>query len=199
MWCPSLSSLSTAVIPYASETVILGRAWGVSGVLKRSLYELLRTSGFGQDKEADFELARRPGGTLYDRQRLLLPADILCLVNAREQLDLVWHAATSFDAFMITATAHDPSESGAPLCAPVKYTTYKNLVHDTGLFANYRFDVLCGLEMLMQIDWENETADGNGPGLCTLCASKIREKWATERERAWEKLDVLFRLEVAGV
>lgn len=188
MWCSSLSSLTTAVIPYATETVMLGRSWGVSGVLKRSLYELLRTPGFGQDKEERFE--RRAGLC----ERGLLPADILCLVNAREHLDLIWHAATSFEIFSIS---HDHDVS-APACCPLKYSTYKNLVHDTGLFQNYRFDVLCGLEMLMQIDWEGETADANGQGLCALCASKIREKWELEREKTWEKLDGLFRLGKAG-
>ncbi|KAJ7123888.1 hypothetical protein C8R43DRAFT_1241120 [Mycena crocata] len=180
MWCPSLSSLSTTTIPHATETVILGRAWGVPGVLKRSLYELLRTPGFGQDNDDDFQ--HRP--TLHERR--LLPADILCLVNTREQLDSIWHSATSFDVF---SASHD-----APTCAPIKYVTYKKLVHDTGLFQTYRFDVLCGLEMLVQIDWEGEIADGEGKGLCALCVSKLREKWQTEREKTWEKLNDLFRL-----
>ncbi|KAJ6530044.1 hypothetical protein DFH09DRAFT_151995 [Mycena vulgaris] len=195
MWCPSLSPLSTAVIPHATETVVLGRVWGVSGVLKRSLYELLRTPGFGQDpEELDFE--RRP--VLCDRR--LLPADILCLVHAREHLDIIWHAATSFDAFSISHEhgSSSPTNASAPSCSPIKYATYKNLVHDTGLFQNYRFDVLCGLEMLMQIDWESETADAEGRGLCALCASKIRERWETERERTWERLDVVLRLRKAG-
>ncbi|KAJ7733143.1 hypothetical protein B0H16DRAFT_1212844, partial [Mycena metata] len=85
MWPSSLSALSTAAIPHATETAILGRAWGVAGVLKRSLYELLRTPGFGQDGEDDFQRCPAP----YEYSRLL-PADILCLVNSREQLDLLW-------------------------------------------------------------------------------------------------------------
>ncbi|KAJ7450073.1 hypothetical protein B0H11DRAFT_325965, partial [Mycena galericulata] len=204
MWCPSLSSLSTAVIPHASETVILGRAWGVSGVLKRSLYELLRTPSFGQDKNDNFE--RRSVSTEGQQRHFLLPADILCLVNAREQLDLVWYSATSFEAFSTTSHNQDvldvSSEStSAPACVPIKYGTYKKLVHDTGLFQTYRFDVLCGLEMLMQIDWESETVDTNNDvhGLCPLCAFKIKEKWAAERERTWEKLEALFGLKATGV
>ncbi|KAJ6530299.1 hypothetical protein B0H19DRAFT_1273952 [Mycena capillaripes] len=172
--------------PHATETVIMGRAWGVSGVLKRSLYELLRTPGFGQDNEDD--LTRRPAP--YEHSRLL-PADILCLVNAREQLDLVWHAATAVDVFA-ALDEHDG-------CTPVRYATYRRLVHDTGLFQNYRFDVLCGLEMLAQIDWESESMDAEGCGVCALCVSKLREKWETDREQAWGKLDALFRLEDLGV
>ncbi|KAJ7457377.1 hypothetical protein FB451DRAFT_1142632, partial [Mycena latifolia] len=188
LWCSSLGALTTAVIPHATETVILGRAWGVSGVLKRSLYELLRAPGFGQDKEKDFDRGRP---ALLVHEHRLLPADILCLVNAREHLDLVWHAATAFDAFSVPHPHdHDPHA-----CAPIAYAEYRRLVHDTGLFQNYRFDVLCGLEMLMQIDWETETADSEGRGVCALCTSKIREKWETKRERTWERLDGLFRLE----
>jgi hypothetical protein len=181
MWSSSLSTLSTAVIPYATETVIIGRAWGVSGVLKRSLYELLRTPGFGQDNEDDIQCRPAP----YEHSRLL-PADILCLVSAREQLDLVWYAATSFDAF--ATDEHDG-------CAPIQYVTYRCLVHDSGLFQNYRFDVLCGLEMLVQIDWESESAGADGRGLCALCVRKLREKWEMDREQTWGKLDGLFRLE----
>ncbi|KAJ7666747.1 hypothetical protein DFH06DRAFT_1469944 [Mycena polygramma] len=158
MWPSSLAALSTALIPHATESVILGRAWGVSGILKRSLYELLRTPGFGQDNSDT--LHRHPAP--YEHSRLL-PADILCLVNAREQLDLVWYRATAFDV---------------------------RLVHDTGLFQNFRFDVLCGLAMLVQIDWESESA-----GVCPLCVAKLREKWETEREQTWGRLDGLFRLD----
>ncbi|KAJ7279345.1 hypothetical protein C8J57DRAFT_1502007 [Mycena rebaudengoi] len=183
MWCSSLASLTTEVIPHATETAILGRAWDVSGVLKRALYELLRTSE----------------STPYERR--LLPADIICLVNAREELDLIWLAATSFDVF---STSHDSDsndaavDSSMPRCPPMKYATYKNLVHDTSLFQNYRFDVICGLQMLIQIDWESETADSEGRGWCSSCASKIREHWQMEREKTWEKLDRLFRLELSS-
>jgi hypothetical protein len=68
-------------------------------------------------------------------------------------------------------------------------------VHDSGLFQNYRFDVLCGLEMLVQIDWESESAGADGRGLCALCVTNLREKWEMDREQTWGKLDGLFRLE----
>jgi hypothetical protein len=116
----------------------------------------------------------------------------LCLVNAREQLDLVWHAATAFDIF--TSLSLDEHTG----CAPVRYAMYHRLVHDTGLLQNHRFDVLFGLEMLAQLNWESESTD-EGKGVCALCASKLREKWETEREEAWGKLDELFQLEELDV
>ncbi|KAJ7851788.1 hypothetical protein B0H14DRAFT_2581201 [Mycena olivaceomarginata] len=61
------------------------------------------------------------------------------------------------------------------------------------------FDVLFGLKMLAQLNWESESADEEGKGVCALCASKLREKWETEREEAWGKLDELFQLEELDV
>ncbi|KAJ7348710.1 hypothetical protein DFH08DRAFT_808433 [Mycena albidolilacea] len=128
----------------------------------------------------------------YEHSRLL-PADILCLVNTCKQLDLVWHTATAFDVFASLSIDEHTS------CAPVRYVMYRRLVHDTGLLQNHRFDVLFGLEMLAQLNWESELADEEGKGVCALCASKLREKWETKREETWGKLDELFQLEELDV
>ncbi|KAJ7226822.1 hypothetical protein GGX14DRAFT_347395 [Mycena pura] len=184
MWPPSLSALSIAVVPHATEAVILGRSWGLPSILKRALYELLRTPGFGQNKE--YEVQSRPKASTSAR---LQPADIMCLVRARECLDVVWYAATSFDVF---SQPRGHAREWERRCTSVKYETYKRLVHDTGLFVTYRFDVLCGLETLAQIDWDNESAPDEE--VCPLCASRMRERWHMDREQAWETLDVLFRL-----
>ncbi|KAJ7060486.1 hypothetical protein C8F01DRAFT_1142816 [Mycena amicta] len=192
-WSPSLGALTASTIPHATDVVSLGRDidLGSSGpdVLKRALYEVLRTPSFSQNPDQHLT-------TLHS-------SDLITLTRAREHLDTVWYTATSFDFFSSFCLAHGNEPQSQPRCTPLTYEMHKHLIHDSAVFTTYRYDVLCGLEMLCKIGWDVEcteegegAASASGAGMCSLCAKRVREQWKSEREQAWKKLDTIFSLQM---
>ncbi|KAF8207759.1 hypothetical protein K438DRAFT_1450978, partial [Mycena galopus ATCC 62051] len=73
-WSPELADLSSKRITYATESVLLARSCDVPKILKRALYELVRSAGYGQPT---------------DRERVS-SRDFGALVTAREHLTTAW-------------------------------------------------------------------------------------------------------------
>ncbi|KAF7290779.1 hypothetical protein MIND_01318800 [Mycena indigotica] len=152
-WLPSLEALTPTVIPHATQVVSLGREvdLGPSGaaIIKRALYELLRTPSFGQKPE--------------QMPSMLQSTDLIALTRAREHLDTIWYTATAFEFFAFFCPAHGTAQP-EPRCTILTQQIHKKLIYDSGLFIDYRYDVLCGLDMLGKVGWDKEAESDNEGG-----------------------------------
>lgn len=89
MWPCDLARVTadTPRVAYAAEAVVLGKACGLPELLKRAYYELLRTSGLGQEEEdSDDEDEENGRGARVQIAR----SDLVLLIKTREQLALQW-------------------------------------------------------------------------------------------------------------
>ncbi|KAJ7034191.1 hypothetical protein C8F04DRAFT_956750 [Mycena alexandri] len=188
-WSPSLEDLSIERIPHATESVILARTCDVPSILKRAMYELVRLAGYGQT----------------DREEGVTPADFRVLVRAREQLTAQWMQLTSpyssdlmncASALAAAAQAADPAAPVPAPPAPMKCTTtdpllsgktHHKVVRESGIADDYLYDPLCGLQALIDADWDGE-------GYCEACVNLRREMWTNKREKLWDNLDIWFGL-----
>ncbi|KAF9461804.1 hypothetical protein BDZ94DRAFT_1263029 [Collybia nuda] len=188
MWSPNLDSVTTTCIPLATETIILARRCSIPSVLKRALYELVRMKGFGQihvihDDNDDSKSA----GTLS-------ATDHLILTKAREKLGSRWIEIALSPPRVLRPAASVPTPR--PLCDNAHCTfaspenthrIYRKLVHDSGIFASYIWDTICGVQALLDAPWTDE-------GCCVGCVGKIKGEWQRQKERIWRDLDVWFGL-----
>ncbi|OBZ65021.1 hypothetical protein A0H81_14972 [Grifola frondosa] len=188
MWPADLERLSSTPTPHATETTVLARQCDVPEVLKRALYELLRTPGFGQD--VSLYLEGEEGGSAR-----LSPSDILRLVTARDALQREWitltrdpphPSALPCQLQKIPADALDPErvpareQCAAAWSAGVKSWTADVLQGD--IFKSGFTDVFEGLEKLIEMDWK-------GMGFCVGCVVARREAWREVKAELWKKLD----------
>ncbi|KAJ7721894.1 hypothetical protein B0H16DRAFT_1431624 [Mycena metata] len=195
-WSPALEDLSPVSTPHATETVTLARTCGVPTILKRAMYELVRLAGYGQT----------------DKEEGVTAADFRALVRAREQLTVEWMQITSpyspdlmncasARATAIAPPVADQAAAAPPVPAPppaaaVKCTTtdplqsgktHHKLVRESGIADDFLYDPLCGLQALIEANWEGEA-------YCEACLNLRREMWTNKRERLWDNLDIWFGL-----
>ncbi|KAF9065766.1 hypothetical protein BDP27DRAFT_1331536 [Rhodocollybia butyracea] len=187
--------LSTRLSPdEATSVVSVARECGLGGVLKRALYELVRTDCFGQKSTSSASASTSssfPDATLS-------PSDYHVLVQARERLVSSWIsvAAASFPPCSDAITAPCVARG------PVPDTTFFRLLHENpsshlsndndakmevsrSLFETYTNDPLGGVEKLALLYWEGGP-EGTGLGYCTPCAQVRKEFWVKRREEWWE-------------
>lgn len=202
LWPSDLHKLSPVRTPHAAETVVVARMYNLPSVLKRAFYELLRSEGFSQQGVEDAAL---PEGTLLDGSRLigrakLSHADLVRLITTREKLQMAWT--------LLVGTAPSPAAFPCMLqqttSANTAYSTHSarercleacrnsaqiwaEWVLDSGLYENWMYDPICGLERLSVLDWENS-------GYCSACVMTRRQLWARKREEIWDNLDTWLGL-----
>ncbi|EGN94077.1 hypothetical protein SERLA73DRAFT_144506 [Serpula lacrymans var. lacrymans S7.3] len=82
-WPSELYYLDRTKFPHALETVVLGRAYDVPGILKRAFYELLRSRTFLMDEAGD----EAEGGNTTPQLEM---NDIKRLISTRENLTTAW-------------------------------------------------------------------------------------------------------------
>ena len=219
MWSPRLADLSTVPIPHATESLALARLCGLPRVMKRAMYELVRSPGYGQNDlddsadDVDDEdggvgmgmMGQRSGG---GNRVELQSADKDALTRAREHLTSLWIAtaksvAKNFmhcpNAVSIDADPDAAAAAAAPenqnLAQPCTTTTpglplaHMRLVHESGLMDNFTFDAVCGLQALMDAPWAEE-------GFCAGCVELRRKSWQRTRVKTWENLGIWFGLGV---
>lgn len=190
-WSSSLADLTTETKPNAVEVVALARTCGVESVLKRAFYEMVRVAGYGlsdgDDGEASQEISR---------------ADERRLERMREHLISTWSQAavrvdSSFkcpnEAKTRSIDSGDASSSSTSTDSPCqslssKRADWERLVHDSGLYDEYQFDPLCGLQALIDTKWDEE-------GWCSDCVRARREAWTRMRQRTWERVGVWMGLD----
>ncbi|KAE9402052.1 hypothetical protein BT96DRAFT_918523 [Gymnopus androsaceus JB14] len=180
--------LSTRLSPIdATAVVSLARECGIQSVLKRSLYELIRSEGFGH-------LTNQ----IPDSDRNLL-------ISAREKLTQLWMElqfppSPSFPECPLLAAGPAAPTNASPPPPPddIAYDPPAPLP----LSIAYLYDPLSGLEKLAQLNWEGLSVPAGGAGLgsgrtpglgyCPTCARARREFFASLRMEWWEIFGNVF-------
>ncbi|KAG2345359.1 hypothetical protein BDR05DRAFT_880871 [Suillus weaverae] len=198
-WSSSLADLTTESKSNAAEVLVLARTCGIESVLKRAFYEMVRVTGYGL---GDGELDGGDG----DASREISRADERRLERMREHLISAWsQVAVRVDRSFICPNkskgtsgtpgrAHIPgSSSTSPRlsgCPSLFFqrVSWETRVHDSGLYDEYQFDPLCGLQALIDIKWEEE-------GWCSDCVRARREAWTRMRQKTWERIGVWMGLD----
>jgi len=195
MWSDDLSDLSPDRLSNAVETIILGRNYGISSVLKRAFYELLRTGGLGHQ-----DIANEKDDDVENLS--ITSADTHRLIRTREKLGEAWcdTLASAFHAFHcpngpnhgVTADRDvDATATANAVACPSsaeKTIEWTKLVYASGMSQEYMYDVLCGLKVLVDRDWSAED------GYCQECMEMRRNAWQKQRESLWKKLDLWLEL-----
>ncbi|KAG1761742.1 hypothetical protein EDD22DRAFT_779334 [Suillus occidentalis] len=165
-WSSSLTDLTAESKSNAVEVVVLARTCGIESVLKRAFYEMVRVSGYGL---GDGELDSADGEEISR-------ADERRLERMREHLISSW--------------SQDCGAHG--LCPAMcwKQDAWERRVHDSGLYDEYQFDPLCGLQALIDIKWDEEE------GWCSDCVRVRREAWTRMRQKTWERIGVWMGLDM---
>lgn len=191
-WSSSLADLTTESKSNAAEVVILARTCGIKSVLKRAFYEMVRISGYGLgDGELDGEESQE-----------ISRADERRLERMREHLISAWSQV----ALRLDRSFKCPNQSketpgmvfgssstsvrlrGCPSLS-WKQDAWERRVHDSGLYDEYQFDPLCGLQALIDIKWDEEE------GWCSDCVRARREALARMRQKTWELIGVWMGLD----
>lgn len=195
-----LDKLTTNRVEYAANTVQLARQCNVKSVLKRALYELVRAEGFRQetvlntddnhDEEAD---SNQSALTIFDHS---------LLVHAREQLTTFWFGKVFPPPAIIGC--QNPRYNPCAANWGKSPSIYKRLIIDSKIFEKYRYDPICGLDVIINAPWcRGETWPPTcgvdlpiieNDHLCRACAQKWRSSWREEKSMLWSKLDAWFQL-----
>lgn len=101
---PQTSPLTTEPPPGAFETAILGWYYGVPGVLKRALYDLVRTAGFGIGLAVDEE------------GRECVAEEMRKLVRTPEKLKEMWSESLSLESNSFTCSGSPISTGKGSMC-----------------------------------------------------------------------------------
>lgn len=179
-WSDDLTSLTEDRIGDAFETALLGRNSGIRSVLKRSLYELLRTAGLGMDGF---------GHDIDQEHRDFIASETSRLVRAREKLNEAWNEALSsaFRSFSCPGVGSGETSTTCPP-DPLKMSKWAELVYASGMAQDYAYDGLSGLKVLIDRDWKGED------GYCDACVKARRDTWQRQRERMWANLDLWLEI-----
>lgn len=150
-------------------------------ILKRDLYELVRTQDFGQSDDID--------------QTHQLPfEDYKLLVSAREKLSSHWietaaSPSTLFQCPMPAQMIGVPYQyrQAALPCTSATLLPYFKLVNSAGMVDEYKHDPICGYDALINAPWKDE-------GYCEGCVTMRKEAWTRGKEKLWGLLDIWFGL-----
>jgi len=229
-WLPLLDDITEEYKPGAVEVAVLGRRWGIPGVLKRAFYEMARGSGCGlgdgddeegMDVDEESEGGRDMKGSISREE--ISRSDERLIGRMREHLVSAWaqDAACLDPSFTCPFQVRDgsgkatqssqtpqdgnPAESPAypvasssstasavhslPKCTSVdaKREAWDRLVHNSGVYKDFLFDPISGLQELLKIDWEAE-------GWCKECIRMRKEAWSRARQRLWDMVGLWMRV-----
>ncbi|KAL4246126.1 hypothetical protein ABKN59_008981 [Abortiporus biennis] len=180
MWPSDISSVTDTRIPHAAETVVLARKFEMEQVLKRSMYELLRTDGFGQVKTNEDHTSQDGED---DRNISLGTADLLVLISAREKLQREFISIADAPLTMPCRSRQEESRAQCSDARAKQAQTWKEEVKKRLIVENGLLDPLCALEKLSsEIDWAKFN-------FCDVCVAARTTFWERKRKVLWHKLD----------
>lgn len=201
LWPSSLEEVTASLESRldAPKVFALARMCNIDGLLKPAFYEMARMPGLGLDK--------------LEESEQIGCADVLRLVRIREYLSDMWvQAAVREDPAFVCPNLHGaPSSSGEGTSTPSEQVdeepvlgsitsasvantcflvtsrreAWARLVHDSGIFTQYRYDPLRGLAVLINMEWTNDW--------CKDCKGKRKLDWHTMQRIIWEKIDEYLR------
>lgn len=186
-WPSSIESLSTTYTSaFAIETVVLARDRQVPDIVKRAIYELVRTQDFVR------EFRQKGEDAIGKSSATLSLSEFMAIVEVRELFSSLW---TSFALSPMDPSQYcQPSASTAPSssrCAAGNPTSHliahAKLVHFSGILEAYQLDPISGLQALIDAPWKEE-------GVCAECVSSWKDVWGKARQEIWTELEGLFGL-----
>ncbi|KAG2134488.1 hypothetical protein DEU56DRAFT_809346 [Suillus clintonianus] len=201
LWPSNLEELVANTEPRldAPEVAALARACDIDGLLKPAFYDMARTPKFGPGKVEESDVINR--------------ADMLRLFQMREYLSGMWaQVAAHEDPTSVCQSPRavpssddegtsSPSENvdTKPACgsttpasmasnclsATARCLAWVRLVHSSEIFTRYRYDPLCGIAALINIEWTGDW--------CKDCQEQRRAGWRKVQRSIWEKIDEYLR------
>ncbi|KAG5723239.1 hypothetical protein E4T56_gene348 [Termitomyces sp. T112] len=189
LWSADLANVGIDKIECPTESLALARQCALFPVIKRTLYELVRLSNFGQTKVM-------PGDVSAISMVRLGPYDKDLLLAAREHLGVAWREALDVDRFP-TCVAQQGTADGTggpaentPACAATNHAlslvAYHEIIKEYGI-VDFEYDPVSGLQVLAAAPWKEK-------GFCQACVEQRQTYWLKERERIWQKLDDWFEV-----
>ncbi|KAH7870002.1 uncharacterized protein C8R40DRAFT_671805 [Lentinula edodes] len=201
----SLRPLQNLVADHATETIIIARTCGVPRVLRRAMYELLRSEVFGRplSKSGSVgEKAREASG----KGKEISNMDYQRLIKARETLSSLWMGLLAPDGqggnSIITCPQNYPGHlvktgsTSTPLSVQQCPSTHspRDIENYLRIFKTYGRDPLIGLEELCDVQWSgpfgfdaSKIHSGESPSSseCKHCHA-ASAKWKCLRQGWWE-------------
>ncbi|KAF9234954.1 hypothetical protein BU15DRAFT_51974 [Melanogaster broomeanus] len=190
-WSTSLDDITEEYKPGALEVAALGRKCGVPGVLKRAFYEMTRRSGYGLGGDDECMEVDSEGEEVVEGKEEITRSDERLIERLREHLVLAWAQNTarldpSFKCpYQAKRGSGKATQIHSPKCTSMnaKREAWDRLVHESGIYQDYLFDPIAGLQRLLEIDWEAE-------GWCEECVRMRKEAWSKARQRLWDRVNV---------
>jgi len=158
------STLTQVPIANCVEGFNLAKEYGLSGILKRSSYELLRSHTFTQDTP-----------TPDDREVISRP-DLLSLVKIRSLLQEQWVALIHSPRFLTTCPLADPCVSLTDSREFWRVNVLESQIMLLGLH-----DPIHAICQIVSLDWD-------GGGYCSSCVEVTRGRWNTNKSEIWKKI-----------
>lgn len=158
------------------EMVVVARQMGSHSILKRVLYDLLRTPRFGLMGIADEEGC------------LLKGRDLLMLVTARESLQNQW--ATQMTTAM-SASSHCTKPDNVE-CPPLSLSedAWRVLIVESGIFADGFADPMAAFDRIDELDFGTS-------GCCEKCAGSWKTTFRARKQQLCLSLDKTLSISVA--
>ncbi|KAG6873544.1 hypothetical protein C0995_014414 [Termitomyces sp. Mi166 len=189
MWSADLADVGIDKIECPTESLALARQCALFPVVKRTLYELVRLSNFGQTKIV-------PGNVSAASMVRLGPYDKDLLLTAREYLGIAWRKALDVDRFPTCVAQQGivdgtgTSAENIPACAATNHVlslvAHHEIIKEHDILA-FEYDPVSGLQVLAAAPWKEK-------GFCQACVEQRQNYWLKERERIWQKLDEWFEV-----
>jgi len=183
----------------AADAAMLAWQYKANSALKRALYELVRACLFRQT------------GSEEPNHNAAIPIHYSWLVQAREELMAFW-MEKAIPPEENTCAGLRRESKAYKLCAISRGTVhvlYKVMVHDSGIFLQYRHDPMVGLQALIDAPWVSGDAWPStylqdlpvaeaGSHICVACANRWRVMWQDEKKGLWNNLDAWLGLDVVA-
>ncbi|KAG6811025.1 hypothetical protein H0H92_009328 [Tricholoma furcatifolium] len=184
IWSADLEDVGVDKVEHPIESLALARQCALFPVIKRTLYELVRLSNFGQTKIM-------PGDVFSASEARLGAYDKDILLSAREHLSNAWRQALDVDQFGTCASKQSGADGSSSIpCTATNHTlslvAHYEIIKERGI-SNFEYDPVCGLQALAAAPWKEKK-------FCDDCVAQRQRHWLEERKRIWRKLDEWFEV-----
>ncbi|KAJ3877549.1 hypothetical protein F5051DRAFT_252980 [Lentinula edodes] len=202
----SLRPLQNLVADHATETIIIARTCGVPRVLRRAMYELLRSEEFGRPLSKSGSVGEKEREA-SGRGKEISNMDYQRLIKARETLSSLWMGLLAPGGqggnSIITCPQNYPgnlvktgsTSTSTPLSVQQCPSTHspRDIENYLRIFKTYGRDPLIGLEELCDVQWSgpfgfdaSKIHSGESPSSseCKHCHA-ASAKWKCLRQEWW--------------
>lgn len=205
----SLPSLQNLVADHATETIIIARMCGVPRVLRRAMYELLRSEEFGRPLSKSGSVGEKAKGSNGIGEGIS-NVDYQRLIKARETLSSLWMGLLApggqggisiitcpqnlprrlVNAGSTSTSTSTSTSLSVQQCLSIH--TPRDIENFLRIFKAYGRDPLVGLEELCGVQWSGpfgfdacKIGSGESSSECKHCHA-ASAKWKSLRQEWWD-------------